>query len=406
MTSHEHEPKVRPIEYVPDDAPSFGTDSEEAPEHVPWSRRPLLALAVSAAAVLVAVGAVSIFGALEFSDPQPVTSDAFSSGAKDDTPSTDDTVPPPLADSLPYVTDRLTLVALVDGGLQTLIWDPSFRRPNTYDLPIGPVSAGSLAHASFDSGGRTLAVGITTSDGADVYLGQPTDIGDEADLVGVSSMVWHASDVGSLSWIVPAPDNGAELRTGKVNPLSGAITNDVVVTRFGGFVEVVSWDSSGFVVNTDSSVIALDQTGGLTWERKGTATSASASIVATATLDHRAGDTRWQILDRFSGDQSPGAVAGSQSNLWVSTSRETDLVAEVSTSDDSAKLLVYGPGLGHRRAVNIGVAVDPIGFSAQTEYLQFAVRDSNDLVFVNWRTGAVHTVPIPDEFSIVGIDLG
>jgi hypothetical protein len=90
----------------------------------------------------------------------------------------------------------------------------------------------------------------------------------------------------------------------------------------------------------------------------------------------------------------------------VTTSRDTDLIAVVSASADTTRVLVTGPELGAKRIVQVDLKVRPIGFTASGEYLQFDQVGSNDLVFVNWRTGTTHTVPIPDDTIIIGSDLG
>ena len=405
MASNGDEQKVRPIEFEPDDTSPFATNLQQHNETSRGSRRPLLAVAFSAVAVLMAVGAVSVFGALEFSDAQPWTSEEFSSAASSDPDSASNALPPRLEDSLPYVTDRLTLVAIADDRLQTLLWDPSYRLPRSYDLPIESIGEATQVDASFDSGGRMLAISVKTPSGSRVYLGEPTDIGKERDLVGATSIIWHASDVGAISWTIPGSEGGAELHAGKVNPLSGSITDDVTVAQFDESVELVHWDSSGFVLNQHSSVTALNSVGRKLWTRPGAAVSASASILTVITTDHRGNDTRWLVIDRQSGEPSLETVDGPPNDISVVTSHNTDLIAEVSASDERTSILVHGPGLDHRRIVTFNAPAIPIGFSASSEYLQLSALDSNDIIFVDWRGGITHTVAVPEEFQVIGIGL-
>ena len=406
MTDGDRQDRVRPIDYTPDGSfsPQPGND------HPPELRkpRPWVALALSAVAVLTAVGAVAAFGSLEFNDPEPPEPQEFASGAQndEDTDAPPNTLPPRLEDSLPNLTDRLTLVAIVDDTLQTLLWDPSFRVPKAYDLPIEGVDADTDIEATFDSGGRTLAVTVTTPQSKRVYLGDPTNVGRSPDIVGLESLVWHASQVGAIAWVARGQGDMWDLHTGKVDPLSGTITNDVVVSQFATPVGLVRWDSSGFVVNQGSSIVALDGEGDPQWQMKGVAVSGSATLLAVIAPDDSASDTRWVIVDRTSGDAMAQQVTGSPGEIWVTTSRDTDLIAEIAASIETTRVLVDGPDLAAKRIVQVDLHVAPIGFTSSGEYLQFHLFDSNDLVFVNWRTGATHVVPIPDNMTIMGSDLG
>jgi len=404
MAQGDDERKVRPIEYAPD--ASFSPKSHQQENERPGQPRPWIALALSAVAVLVAVGAVAIFGSLEFNDPAPPEPQEFASGAQSEIEAPPETLPPRLEDSLPNLTDRLTLVAIVDGTLQTLLWDPSFRVPKAYDLPIEDVDEDTDVEATFDSGGRTLAVTVTTPQTTRLYLGNPSDIGRAPDIVGPVSVLWHASEVGAISWVLPGSDARWDLYTGKVDPLAGTITNVAVIASFPTPVGLVRWDSSGFVLNRGSDVIAIGPAGEPEWEHAGVAVSGSASILAVIAPDDSASNTRWVIMDRTSGEATPQQVTGAPGEIWVTTSRDTDLIAEISASVDKTRVLVNGPEIAAKRIVQVDRHVAPVGFTSSGEYLQFNEFDSNDLVFVNWRTGATHVVPIPDNTTIIGSDLG
>ena len=404
MAQRDRHEKVRPIEYIPDDSSSPVRDQDQLREtdrHRPW-----IAVALSSVAVLLVVGAVSVFGALESNDPEPQDPQEFASGAQSDTEGPPETLPPRLEDALPNLTDRLTLVAMVDDAFQTLVWDPSFRVPKAYDLPI--VDNGPLAdiEASFDSGGRTVAVEVTTPQATRVYVGDPTDIGQIADIVGPTSFLWHASQVAAIAWVLPGRDGQWELHTGKVDPLMGTITNDSVVAGFSIPVGLVRWDSSGFILNKGSSVVAVDASGQDMWQLSGVAVSGSASVLAIIAPDDSASETRWLIADRLTGAATSHQVTGVPRDVWVTTSRDSDLIAEIAASTARTRVLVDGPELAAKRIVQVDLNVSPIGFTSSGEFLQFNEFGSNDLVFVNWRTGATHTVPIPDNTIIIASDLG
>ena len=406
MAHGDKQGKVRPIDYTPDESFSPQPGNGHPPDR--QKPRPWIVLSLSAVAVLTAVGVVAGFGSLEFSDPEPSESQEFASDARneDDIEAPPDTLPPRLEDSLPNLTDRLTLVAIVDDTLQTLLWDPSFRVPKVYDLPIEDIDADTDIEATFDSGGRTLAVTVTTPQSKRVYLGDPTNVGRSPDIVGPESVIWHASQVGAIAWVSRGQGDIWNLHTGKVDPLSGTIKNDVVVSHFTTQVGLVRWDSAGFVVNQGSSVFAFDDQGEPQWQMKGVAVSGSATLLAVIAPDDSASDTRWIITDRSSGDAAPHQVTGSPGETWVTTSRDTDLIAEIAASVDTTRVLIDGPDLAAKRIVHVDLHVAPIGFTSSGEYLQFRFFGSNDLVFVNWRTGATHVVPIPDNMTVMGSDLG
>jgi hypothetical protein len=404
MAQGDREQRVRPIDYAPEHSFSSIADTDQDLE--PHRPRPWIALVLSAVAVLVAVGAVSVFGSLEFNEPEPPDPQEFASGAQNEVEAPPETLPPRLEDSLPNVTDRLTLIAMVDETLRTLLWDPSFRVPKAYDLPIENVDADTDIEASFDSGGRTLAITTTSPHTTRVYVGDPTDVGRTPDMIGPTSLLWHASQVGAIAWVSPGQDGQWSLHTGKVDPLSGTLTNDSVVVNFPTAISLVRWDTSGFVLNKGSSVTAISPAGEPLWEQKGLAVSGSASILAIIAPDDSASNTRWLIADRFSGEAAPQQVTGTPGEIWVATSRDTDLIAEIAASVDKTRILVSGPEIAAKRIVQVDLQVAPIGFTSSGEFLQFNMLDSNDLVFVNWRTGATHVVPIPEDTAVIGSDLG
>jgi hypothetical protein len=404
MAPGENEQQVRPIDYLPDD--SFSPASGQEEEREKGKPRPWIALAFSAVAVLVTIGAVSIFGSLEADEPEAPAPQEFASGAQGDPEAPPETLPPRLEDSLPNLTDRLTLVALVDDKLQTLLWDPSFRVPKAYDILIDRGDPLVDIDAAFDSGGRTLALTVTTPQNTRIYLGSPTDLGRTPDIVGATSLLWHASQVGAIAWVAPGPGGQWSLHTAKVDPLSGTLMSDLVATSFDTPVGLVRWDSAGFVLNEGSAVVAIDSGGERLWQRPGVAVSGSATIMSIIAPDDSASETRWVVTDRLTGDATDLQITGSPSEAWVTTSRDTDLIAEIAASTDRTRVMISGPTLAAPRIVQVDLDVIPVGFTSSGEYLKFRAFDSNDLVFVNWRTGATHTVPIPDNTTIIGSDLG
>ncbi|GMR02032.1 MAG: hypothetical protein BMS9Abin20_0358 [Acidimicrobiia bacterium] len=411
MKAGDDGPRVRPISIeddeiaTPDGAPTARTTSD------PPRRRRWIALVVSGSAIVLAIGAVSAFGALRFDDPARQDPAVFASGSgEDSTTKVPSALPQRLEEILPDLTDRLTLVALSQDGLETLLWDPSFRIPRPYDLPVATLGQTDGVNASFDSGGRTVAISVRSPVGTELYLGSPTNVGEQPDIVGASSFTWHATEVGAIAWVARDAGGIVQLHTATVSPLSGSLVDDVVVADLDGIAGVIRWDSAGFlinsVINDNMTVVSLGRDGSPLWSRQGVAVSASKSLAATIVPDDRGQDSRWIIIDRATGDPMDPNIDGSPEDVWVSTSRDTDLIAKVSNFVRRTSLTINGPGIAATRIIQVDIGVTPIGFSSRSEYFLFGTKDSNDIVFVNWRTGATHTVPVPDEYEVIGIDLG
>ncbi|MCL1598476.1 MAG: hypothetical protein M3094_04785, partial [Actinomycetia bacterium] len=290
--------------------------------------------------------------------------------------------------------------------LVTLLWDPSFRIPREYPLSIDTADRASAVFVRFNSGGRTLAVGRQTRRGYHVYLGAPTDLGTEPDLVTNSPIAWHASEVGVLAWIVTNDDGTIELHTGSVNPLTGSLMNDRVVTALDAPARIVRWDSTGFIIDDGRQVHALDQSGRLLWSRAGSSLSATPSLVVVAVPEGDTGTSRWSIIDRATGDPADVDITSSFNDLTVVASRDLDIIAAVSGNESRSTLTVGGPDLVTKRIVQVDADVTPIGFTTSNTYMVFEANGTNDLIFVNWRTGATQTLGIPEIYEVLALDLG
>jgi len=410
MEAWDDEQLVRPISVAENQsvAPDGDRSSTTAPDGAP--RRTWLPLALSGTAIVLVIGAVSVFGALQFDDPASQDPAVFASDPGDEASAQAlTTLPPRLDEILPALKSRLLLVALFEDGIRSLIWDPSFRIPQPYDLPaIAPMGTDSV-EAQFDSEGAFVAISVRTPVGTDVYIGSPTKVSDQPGMVGASSFTWHAAESGKIAWITNVA-GGVEIHTGTVDPVSGSLINDLFVAGIDGNASIVRWDANGFLVNSlvddNMSIVALSPNGSPLWTRPGIAASASRSIAVTIESIDSTHLSRWVIINRFSGDPVSPAIDRPPEDVWVTTSRATDLTATVATFGRRTSLTINGPSITARRIIQIDTPVSPIGFAADSEYFLFDTLAGNDLIFVNWRTGASHTVPIPDAYELIGIDIG
>jgi len=417
MSAWDEEPRVRPIAMERDDDSAFSVQDNKAP-HRHRPRRPWLPLAISGLTVVVVVVVVSVSGGLKFDDPAPQDPERFASrsGVVETTETTEasasttTTLPSRLDDLLPGLSDRLTLIVNTEDGIQSLVWDPSSRTPRPYGLTVPPLSNLDFASAAFDSGGRTLAVLVNTSTGRDIWAGTATNVGGSPDIRQVSSWVWHATEVGAIAWMGFPNDPNGGLTTGSISPLTGNLVdvrNISDLTTPGG---IVRWDTHGFIVNDINTIIAINDDGSVAWERAGIARTASSSFVIARVPDETTGNLTWAVLDRTDGELTTeiGTLPEtSQGAVWVTTSRSTGLIATVKEIDTrSSSLTVRGAELAAPRIIRIDQSVRPIGFTTQGEFFVFDATDTNNLVFVNWRTGAIRSVPVADNYTVIAIDLG
>lgn len=403
--------RVRPISFEDDGSvPSSNIDPDptKSDSH---RTRPWIPMVLVGGSIALVLGIVSVLGALEFETPSSSGPPSFSSpladsGAGAETPPA--TLSPTLEESLPGLTDRLTLVALTPGGIATLLWDPSFRIPREYPLSVPLTDGVRAVFARFDSAGRSLAIETRSTTGDySVYLGDPTDLASEPTLISNSQIAWHASEIGALAWIAAGDTTGAfELHTGSVNPLTGVVMDDVVVATLDAPVRVVRWDTSGFILDDGARVRSFDPSGRALWSREGTSPSVTPSLVALKVLDDDTGEPRWVVLDRETGDPTSTTIPGPPNDVTVVASLDLDIIATVSGNDTRSTLTVAGPDLAAKRIVQVDADVTPIGFTTGNSYMVFEVLGTNDLVFVNWRSGATQSLEIPDSYEILALDLG
>ncbi len=412
MEAWEGEPLVRPIPIEDDDGvhhPAEGTPLPARANH----HRPWLPLAVSGAAVVMLIGAVTFLGAVEYSDAPRTDPRVFSLTT---IPSTDtspaEVLPPTLEETIPGITDRLTLITTDGETLWTLVWDPSFRVPKPYSL-TSP-SGVSWTTASFDAGGRVMAATGTGPDKnrpRDVWLGPPTQIDHTPDIRDTWSAVWHATEVSRLAFVTVSDDAGSgavfQLWTTEFDALTNAPSEPNLVAEFDQSTDIVRWDGNGFVMQIGNRTAGLDPAGVEIWRVDGSAHSASPNFVPHGR--RTAGGREWSLIDRATGVQVSftnfdSAATASAAN--VIAARNSDLFAAATPREAGTTITIFGSKRSVRRILQ--VEGDPMlyQFTPDATFLILRLPDTNDLVFLDWRSGAVHRFDVPSDHEVLAVDLG
>jgi|GEM_PF-2144267 len=415
MEAWNDEQRVRPIP-IDDDESSSSEPVRRASEDGNGPKRPWLPLVLAGIAVVIVVGSVGAFGAIQDDGPPSRDIAALTSAttAPDSSPTT--TLGDSLGETIPGVQDRLTLIVIGDDGPAALLWDPSFILPKEIPLDTDPLDD-AVYSASFDSGGRfiALAADIPGSIGSALYIGIPTDVG-AVDLADVDSHVWHATEVGRLAWIGRASDGTKHLRTAKANPLGKSLTQAIDHGPIGDGEHLVRWDSRGFILADGTERVVLrDNESGLIATIDGTAVATSATTIVTApagsdplrltsaTLRSRTGD----IVETLDVEAlGPSETEVDERIRTFSMSRNSDLLARIDVDPTRTRIEVRGPSLSALRILQHHDDVPPIGFTSNDRYFVFASDGNNDLVFVDWNIGSIHDLAIPDEYKVIAFDLG
>lgn len=411
MEAWDDGPRVRPIP-LDDDA----HDRDEPSGAHPAGSRSWVPVTLTITAVAVAVASVALFGTLRFDDPPPAPIDEAAAETPEDAASTTTAapLPPRLDELLPGVTDRLTLMAVRDGTLNALLWDPSFREPKPIPLDIEETPGARFTGAAFDRSGRLVVVERCSNLRCDLYGGAPTELGTTPDVTGTLGFTWHGSEVGRLAWVAPS-GAGYDIVTGRVNPLSGGIDDTTDQFTIDEPVRLVRWDRLGFVLQSTGSVtrtIGVDPEGAVLWDRPGQASTATERIVAISNAvpaddgEQETDALAWSLVDRTTGESIPDGDTIAPAIVFVGASESADLVGRLSARDTGPySLRVSGGELSAQRVVTIQQRYEPIGFTDDGAYFVL-LGDAANIVFVAWNQGSSHEVAVPDGFGVLGLDLG
>ena len=417
MEARENEPQVRPIPIVDEDGvllPEAGAPRRARSGSPP---RPLLPLAVAGTAISVLVLAVTLFGAVEFRDAPASDPETFAIAASDDEGSSPpETIPPSLEEAIPGITDRLTLITTDGSTLWTLVWDPSYRVPKPFSM-TSPL-AESWSSASFDASGRVVNVlggSFGTAGPQNLWLGQPAQFDQEPDLDEVWSVAWHASEVSRLAYVtfVIGADSDAVLQlwTTDIDPLTNTHSPPEFVTEFTSLANIVRWDTSGFLIQMGDQTVALDSSGEELWANDGWSPNASPNHFPQVRMT--GADPQWFLSDRATGDGvsfTEFGINASAIETTVVAAQSNDLFAAATYREAGTTITVIAPKLGAQlsapRVVHVVGHPTLSQFTSDASYLILEMNDTNDLLFLNWRTGAIHPFGVPDDQTVLALNLG
>jgi hypothetical protein len=409
MHARDEDPRVRPIPINDDGVvPLPDPDIDVQPR----GPRPWVPLAIASLAIMAVVGSVSLFGALRVDEPD---FDPTSFEAASDPIATTSTLPqrssppvtrPRLGEILPGVSDRLTLVAANDDGLASLFWNPAFRIPVAAIHEIESEYPGRELDASFDSGGRTLAVQWCTSGSCNLYLGSVGDIGLTPDLDEIGGYVWHASQVSTVAWLQPIDETRSEVVTGRVNPVSGELKDVAEVFIASTTSRLVRWDAQGFVIDEGHATSAYSPTGEPMWTLSPWhAASASDNVVVVTSRE----DTGWRLADRSTGElieKDDAWVEDEDAFIWLTTSDNTDLIGRVADHGTHYSLVVSGEDITTPRSTKVDNSLRPFGFTNDARFFVFMTTDRSHITFIDWRTQETHEITVPNNYRVLSMDIG
>lgn len=414
MSERNDERQVRPIR-IEDDTRLVTVGQRD---RLRRSRRPWLPLVISASALLFLIGTVAVLGAVEFQDPPSSDTNVFSLTIPPaDATSPGSTVPKALQDAVPGITDRLKLVTTSGDALWTLVWDPSFRVPRPFAME--PPGEMEWVSATFDAGGRVLAAIGTTTPGNpshDVWFGTVTETDLVADLADTWSVEWHATEIAALAFVTRTINAGGEttfeLWTTTYNAVSNANSEAELIASWDEPTQIIRWDSDGFVLQIGENTNVVGPSGAEMWSAEGWAHAASPNLIAQ--IREMGAESEWVLVDRVSGETTSFSEFGIDARpdfTSIVASSTNDLFAAATYRDDRPSIrrttiTVIGPDLRGRRIVQVDGHVLPYQFTFDTTFLILTERNSNDLVFVAWRTGATHVFDVPDEHRVLALRLG
>jgi hypothetical protein len=374
--------------------------------------RPWVPLAVASLAIMAVIGSVSLFGALRVDEPpseptsfEPLQEGAATTSTRPAPTATPDTRPR-LGEILPDVNDRLTLVAMNDDGVASLLWDPGFRIPVAAIHSIDAEIPGRRISASFDSGGRTLAIQSCGGEGCALYLGSVADVGLEPDVEGSSGFVWHASEVTTIAWLAPIGQNESAVVTGRVNPISGELKDSEVRFNVPASSRLIRWDAHGFVIDEGHATSSFSLSGEPIWNlSRWTAASASDTAIVVTSPEL----SGWTLADRHTGelaDTTQTLPGDEDSFVWLTTSENTDLIGRVTDHGTHYSLMVTGEDITSPKTTKVNRSLRPFGFTNDGRFFVFMTTDRSHLTFIEWRTQETHEVTVPNSYRVLSIDIG
>ncbi|MEN8041465.1 MAG: hypothetical protein ABFR95_08175, partial [Actinomycetota bacterium] len=358
--------------------------------------------------------AVSIFGAVQFEDPP--SRDSFSATTIPDQEATATTALRALNEVIPGWQGSLTLATSSDGSLWSLHWEPTFSVPTAIKTPW----ESEPEHASFSASGFSVAALGTRPDssaGFDVRVSPWPTFAILFDLLDVQSAVWHADWKDSIAWIAnPADGSLPQLHVTDTAYEDGPSSTAIAAMPDGG--DLVRWDNDGFVLNAPNElspldeIVVLDAEGVELWALRGTVHAVSPNTIV-AILPTGQGP-RWYFVDRATGEAT--SVVEHQLNPFPAQSTivadpESEIFASLfyvdggTTEINRTAITIISSELNAPRLIQIDRHVTPIGFARGTPFLVLDDARTNNIVFVDWLSGATHILDVPRDHEVLSVHL-
>jgi hypothetical protein len=408
MQVPQDEPKVRTIPIEGANGGSFLDTDESSRFQAGRVLGPRLRLAISGIAITTLVAAIAVFGAGEFQHAPVSQPDAFSPTTTVSAEALSDANrAPSLEETISGTTDRLTMLTTERHAIWTLLWDPSSRSPKK-SLTISDKDT-NWTSASFDAGGRFVAA-LGTLQGQQgagaTRIGSPSTIEPTSHLTGVWSLKWHATDVGRLSTAHVVEDEFL-IEAIDIDFLTKEPHEVNVLFSLDEAPRIVRWDNSGFVMQLGDRTLALDDRGNEIWSADGWARTASPGVVSQ--VRHTETGVRWFAIDRETGESTSFREFGINNDALVTEivmSPSSNIFAAVTQRKDAVTITVGGFGLIIPETVYLFEDVLPYEFTSDNALFMLRSSDSNDLTFFDWRQGTFHRLEVPDETSILAINMG
>lgn len=408
MEAWEDGQRVRPIPIEDDDGVPLPTVGTPPRARTSRHRRPWIPLAVSVIAVVVLISTVALFGAVEFQDAPATDPLAFSlTTIPDPNLEAADVLPPTLEETIPGITDRLTLMTTDGEAIWTFIWDPTFRVPKASAM----MTPGETfwVGAAFDTAGRFVAArgaGTHNNGPWDVWIGTPSAIDTAPHVRNVWSTAWHATEVARLAYVREA-DNLFALGTVVVDLLTKSLEKSTLLLEFDQLPQIVRWDNDGFILQMGDQTVALDADGTELWSADGWAQTASPGFVPQ--VRNTTDGPRWYLIDRTTGEATSIADFGINNRAIkteVVASMSNDIFGAATHRETGTTLTVIGPNRSAPRIVHLEGDASPYQFTSDAAFFILRSDNSKVLTFVDWRSGATHHFDVPDGQTVLAINLG
>lgn len=396
MEARDNRSKIRPL-------PIDEIDSDGPPHHrVDPPRRWLPLIVIIMGAIAFAVVARGL-GPTRSTEVGAATTTTPAMDAAPDLTTT--TVPPPpppepLAELLPFAEDGLQLVA-VDISAQIGAWTPDSA------FPIYGATVSQPKDASYNASGSHVAVGSRAGDGSlvihDVDAGNPIFISG-----GVSGGKWHPTDPDLFAWAaVPDPEI-TQIRIADISGYTGATLEPLREIELPGTQALLAWGDWGFATEdsapgTGPVVTLYDSDGSNPLQLEGELFGATPAGLLLMAVFEQSGYVPYLVeLDRSLTPLVRLDIGAS--NLGITSDGEW-VIALTLQADGHTSILARAIRSRSTRLSSIDGAGRFVSFVMEDRFIALQERDSGDLVFKDWNTGAEFRLPIETGASIVDVHL-